>query len=80
MSSFDDDIKAMRRQVTAEVIYMINSSPELYNLLKNIKASKEMKSAVYAYAAEHNGEFGPLFEAELDVLNRNDWKAIVEGV
>jgi hypothetical protein len=79
MSSFAEDIKAMRKQVTAEVIYTINSDPKLYNQLKDIKAGKEMKAAVYAYAEEH-GEFGPVFEAELYVLNRNDWKAVVEGV
>lgn len=79
MSSFDEDIKAMRKQVTAEVIYTINSDPKLYNQLKDIKAGKEMKAAVYAYAEEH-GEFGPVFKAELDALNRNDWKAVVEGI
>ena len=80
MSSFDDDIKAMRKQVTVEVIYTINSDPKLYNQLKDIKAGKEMKAAVFALTAENDGEFGPVFEAELEVLNRNDWKAVVEGV
>lgn len=80
MSSFDDDIKAMRKQVTAEVIYTINSDPKLYNQLKDIKAGKEMKTAVFELTAENDGEFGPVFEDELYVLNRNDWKAVVEGV
>ena len=39
-----------------------------------------MKVAVYAYAEEHDNEFGPVFKAELDALNRNDWKAVVEGI
>lgn len=52
MSSFDEDMKEMRRQVTAEVIYTIGSDPRLYNLLKNNKTGKEMKVAVYAYAEE----------------------------
>lgn len=80
MSSFDEDIKAMRKQVTAEVIYTINSDPKLYNQLKDIKAGKEMKAAVFELTAENDGEFGPVFEAELYVLNRNDWKAVVEGI
>ena len=80
MSSFDDDIKAMRKQVTAEVTYAINSDPKLYNQLKDIKTGKEMKIAVFKLAKENDGEFGPVFEAELEVLNRNDWKAVVEGI
>lgn len=80
MSSFDEDMKEMRRQVTAEVIYAINSDPRLYNLVKDNKTGKEMKAAVYAYAEEHDNEFGPVFKAELDALNRNDWKAVVEGI
>ena len=80
MSSFDEDMKEMRRQVTAEVIYTIGSDPRLYNLLKNNKTGKEMKLAVFKLAKENDGEFGPVFEAELEVLNRNDWKAIMEGI
>lgn len=79
MSSFDEDMREMRRQVTAEVIYTINSSPKLYPLFAG-KSGKELKEAVYAYAEDNDNEFGPVFQAELDALNSRDWKAVAEGI
>lgn len=79
MSSFDEDMKDMRRQVTAEVIYTINSSPRLYTMMKDL-SGKEVKHKVYAETEENDGEFGPVFEAELDALNRNDWAKVASMV
>ena len=75
MSSFMEDIKEMRRDLTAQVIFHIETTPELYKELSG-KSGKEVKSSVYAYAEEHDNEFGEVFQAELDVLNRNDWAEI----
>lgn len=76
MSTFDEDMKEMARQVTAEVIFTINSSAKIYSDVKDLKASK-MKEYVFAYAQEHNNEFGSVFEAELEVV---DWNKVVKGI
>lgn len=79
MSSFMEDIKEMRREVTAQIVFHIQTTPELYKELAG-KSGKEMKQAVYEYTAEHDNEFGEVFEAELDVLNRNDWANIAKAM
>lgn len=79
MSTFDEDIKEMRKQVTEEVLFHINSTPKLYTDLAN-KTGKEVKEYVFNHARENDNEFGTVFEAELEALNRNDWKAVAEGI
>ena len=79
MSTFDEDMKEMRTQVTEEVIFHINSTPKLYLDLAG-KTGKEVKEYVFNHAQENDNEFGTVFEAELEALNRNDWKAVAEGI
>lgn len=76
MSSFDEDIKQMRKQVTAEVAYHINKTPKLYHEYKDLDA-EQLKAAVYSHAQENDNEFGSVFEAELDVV---DWEKVKRSV
>jgi len=75
MSSFDEDIRDMRRQIIAEVLYTINNSSKLYSTMSG-KTGKEIKSLVYNYAKDNNDEIGEVFIVELDVLNSRDWNKI----
>ena len=76
MSSFDEDIKQMRKQVTAEVAYHINRTPKLYQEYKDLTAS-ELKDAVYSHSQANDNEFGSVFEAELDVV---DWDKVRKSI
>lgn len=79
MSSFDEDMREMRRQVSAEVIYTINSSPKLYQIFTG-RSGKEIKRLVYEHAEEHDNEFGPVFQAELDALSVRDWNSVARSI
>lgn len=76
MSSFDEDIKQMRKQVTAEVAYHINRTPKLYTEMKDMDP-EQLKKAVYAHSQEDDNEFGTVFEAELDVV---DWEKVRQSI
>lgn len=76
MSTFDEDIRYMKRQVSAEVIFEINSNPKLYKWVDR-SSIKAFKASCYEWAEDHENEFGTVFQAELDVLSSHDWGKIM---
>ena len=85
MSSFDQDMKAMRKQVTQEVIFQINKDAKLYSDFIKARDSSEDKEmqidavidVVFGYTEAHEDWFGTVFIPELDNV---DWKKIIKGV
>jgi hypothetical protein len=85
MSSFDEDMKQMRKQVTQEVIFQVNKDPQLYKDFVKARASSEDKEmqvdavidVVFKYTDEHDDWFGTVFIPELDNV---DWKKVIKGV
>lgn len=75
MSSFEEDMREIRREVRELVLLHINTTPGLHVEFTGM-AGKEVKAAVYTYAEDNDNEFGQVFQTELDALNRNDWAYI----
>jgi len=88
MSTFDEDINAMQKQVTQEVIFYINKNPEVYRIISDItkegltpeQSVLRMKQEIYKWADEHDNEFGTVFQAELDGLNNDNWVQVAAGI
>ena len=85
MSTFDQDMREMRKQVTQEVIFHINKDPQLYKDFVKARDSTEDKDVkidkvidvVFAYTEAHDDWFGTVFIPELDNV---DWKKVIKGV
>jgi len=85
MSSFDEDMRQMRKQVTQEVIFQINKDAKLYKNFVKARESSEDKElqidavvdVVFAYTEAHDDWFGTVFVPELDNV---DWKKVIKGV
>jgi len=85
MSTFDEDMKEMNKQVTQLVIFQINRDAKLYTDFVKARASSDdieiqidaIIDVVFAYAEAHEEWFGDVFMPELDNVN---WKKVVKGV
>lgn len=85
MSTFEEDMEEMKKQVTQEVIYYINRVPKLYKDINNkVKKQEQQELKVdevsqicYDYAEEHENEFGTVFQAELDAV---DWDEVIRMI
>lgn len=85
MSTFDEDMKIMRKEVTEEVIFQINRDAQLYKDFKKARESSEdieqqvdsVIDVVIKYTEAHDDWFGSVFIPELDNV---DWKKVVAGV
>lgn len=85
MSSFEDDLPEIKREVTQQVIFHINCEPWLYKSFVRARArgtSHELKvdnvaQLCYDWAEAHNNEFGDIFQAELDFV---DWDVVLKMV
>lgn len=85
MSSFDQDMAQMRKQVTQEVIFHINKDASLYKDFVKARDSSTDKDlqidavvdVVIKYTEAHDDWFGTVFLPELDNV---DWKKVIKGV
>lgn len=72
----DADLKAMRDETTEEARFTIKNSRELQDLVQQAvnreggvrSKAKWLKDQCELYANRHNGNFGELFVAELDLV------------
>ena len=84
MSSFDEDMKLMKKQVTQEVIFHINKTPSLYSDIVEARdvddpdvALANVQKVVDEYTESHDDWFGTVFKPELDVV---DWWKVIDQV
>jgi hypothetical protein len=79
MSSFDEDVKEMRREEVAHIIYAINRRKD-YNDFKG-KSGKQIREMVISCAKDDDGFFGEAYITIIeDALNRNDWAEIAKKI
>lgn len=85
MSTFDEDMKEMNKEVTQLVIFQINKVPKLYTDFLRARASSDdierqidaVIDVVFKYTEAHDEWFGDVFIPELDNVN---WKKVIKGV
>lgn len=73
-TDMEQDMKTYGEEITNLAIKYINSTPKLYNRMKN---AKSIRSEAVVWAEEGNDEFGPLFITELEMVDWNKVKRMI---
>lgn len=76
-TDFTQDIAQMQSAYTSEVTRIINSSPKLYNLVKDDKSPKNIQKVCTRWAETHNDDLFGLFITELEFVN---WTQVAKRV
>lgn len=76
-TDMEQDLQSNADELTGLTIRHINSTPELYDLVKDNKTVANVSSICYGWAEANNNEFGQLFQTELDEVK---WSEVVKRI